>query len=50
MLYKVCSEANVSQGNLTLFLRGDLSKLSLDKCRALNDVLTNGILSAKQVT
>lgn len=35
----LCKDANVSQGNLTMFLKGDLSKLSLDKCRSLINCL-----------
>jgi len=35
----ICAETKISQGNLTMFLKGDLSKLSLDKCRTLNDAL-----------
>ena len=38
-LCSICTETGVSQGNLTMFLKGDLSKLGLDKCRALNDAL-----------
>lgn len=38
-LCDICTDTGVSQGNLTQFLKGDLSKLSLEKCRKLNDAL-----------
>ena len=38
-LCDICADTGVSQGNLTQFLKGDLSKLSLEKCRKLNDAL-----------
>lgn len=36
---ELCSSLKISKGNLSSFLRGDLSKLSIEKCRALSSAL-----------
>lgn len=38
---ELCSRLKISQGNLSSFLRGNLSKLSTEKCEALSSVLKN---------
>ncbi len=39
--YKVCKDNNLYQSNLNKFLHGDLSAVSLDKCRELRTYLNN---------
>lgn len=39
--YKVCKDNNLYQSNLNKFLHGDLSAVSLDKCRELRTYLDN---------
>lgn len=38
-IYKLCNMANVSHGNLSMFIKGNLDKLSIDKCRSLYSLL-----------